>query len=103
MSVFLATTFSPMMLGEGLQAFVTPADLGDIPFEAESIVGHEATATVISLLLGWQVQFNRRNITLNQGDVLFCLIPSFRAETTREFSREEIVAAGFRCFKIKVA
>lgn len=67
-----------------------------------SAVGHEVTARVLTALLGFHVPFNRANLSLDDGDTVICVIPSFRANEAREFSREEVEAAGFRCFEITV-
>lgn len=43
----------------------------DVPKEAVSAVGHEATAQIYSLLLGREVPCNRQAISLRKGDMLF--------------------------------
>ena len=104
---FLATTFSPMMLpaDSTLRATVQNATLAEVREalpELTSVVGHEVTAMVLSALLGSPVAFNRQNVNLHPGDVIWVVTPGFRANEAREFTREEVEAAGFRCFLVVV-
>jgi hypothetical protein len=99
---YLATTFSPSMLAPECEAVVKGADLDECPADFESAVGHEVTALILSALLKREVTFNRVNLVLESGDEMFCIIPGFRASEAREFSREEVVSKGFRCFNIRV-
>jgi hypothetical protein len=71
-------------------------------FRKVSAVSHEVTASILSALLGFPVPFNRVNLLLGRGDVVYCLIPSFRAEVAREFTRKEIEDAGIRIFRIAI-
>ena len=98
----LATTFSPAMLRPGMEAKVSECPLKDVPEWAESAVGHEVTAKVISALLGRPVEFKRTTVELRDGAVLYCIVPTFRADVAREFTQEEVTAAGFRCFRVEV-
>ena len=102
---YLANTFSPMMLGENEWAEVTPIELEELPPMSEliSAVSHEVTAKVLSALMGEEVPFNRINLTLELGDVLYCVIPNFRAQEAREFTYEEVANAGYRCFQVSVS
>ena len=102
---YLANTFSPMMLGELEWAEVTPIELDELPpmSELTSVVSHEVTAKVLSALMGEEVPFNRINLTLELGDVLYCIIPNFRASEAREFSYEEVAESGYRCFQVRVS
>jgi hypothetical protein len=107
MATYLTTTFSPMMLGGGVAGYVREITLAQAkkilqdPFV--SAVGHEVTAEVLSVLLDRQVEFNRLNLVLKSGDQLICIIPKFRAEQAREFTKDEVEAAGYRCFQVLVA
>jgi hypothetical protein len=106
-ATYLATTFSPMMLSERVSGYVreiTLAQARDIlqdPFT--SAVGHEVTAEILSALLDRKIEHNRINLVLKSGDQVVCIIPKFRAEQAREFTREEVEAAGYRCFQVLVA
>ena len=103
--IFLATTFSPAMLGTRVEASVKEISLAEVKQELgnnwESAVSHEVTAHILTALLGCEVEFNRVNLSLAAGDSVICVIPSFRASEAREFSRAEVEAAGYRCFHIK--
>jgi hypothetical protein len=107
MAIYLTATFSPMMLSERVSGYVreiTLTQARDIlqdPFV--SAVGHEVTAEILSVLLDRQVEYNRVNLVLKSGDQVVCVIPKFRAEQTREFTKEEVESAGVRCFQVLVA
>ena len=107
MTTYLATTFSPAMMGKGIEASVKEISLADVKQELGNInwisaVSHEITAVILTALLGCEVKFNRANLTLGVGDDVICVIPSFRANMAREFSRKEVETAGYRCFHITV-
>lgn len=106
MARYLTNTFSPMMLSRGTKAVVVEATLEEVRGAVEtgliSAVSHAGTAEVLSVLLGTEVVFNRVNLVLRDGDEVWCVIPSFRAEVAREFTRDEIEAAGFRCFRVVI-
>ena len=104
---YLATTFSPAMLRPGRAAQVIELTLDELreglaSNDWQSAVGHEVTAAVLSALLGCHVPFARINVSLDEGDALWCVIPSFRAAEAREFTRQEVEAAGYRCFVVAV-
>ena len=103
---YLATTFSPAMLRPGRAAQVTEISLSELREGLQSnwrsAVGHEVTAGVLSALLGCHVPFARISVALDDGDTLWCVIPLFRATEAREFTREEVEAAGYRCFVVAV-
>lgn len=104
---YLVTAFSPSMLksGAGIEARVREITLTEavaLSNGATSAVGHEVTAQILTALLGRQVAFNRVNLTLSAGDELVVVIPNFRANEAREFTKQEVEAAGFRCFWVEV-
>lgn len=90
------------MLGAGMGATVqeiTPHEaLDELSRGYTSAVSHEVTASVLSALLGEKVAFARVNLTLTHLDRVVCIIPVFRATEAREFTREEVESAGYRCF-----
>lgn len=102
MKIYLTTTFSPSMLAVGCRAVITECKLSDVPASAESAVGHAVTAKVLSVLLGREVPFNRVNLLLRPGDEVYAVIPQFRAEEAREFTKEEVEDAGYRAFKVMI-
>jgi hypothetical protein len=104
---FLTTTFSPAMTAPGHVGFFAEYPIEGIrqkvrDGEVISAVGHEITAKVLSALLGAKVEFSRVNLSLKDGDTLYCVIPAFRAAESREFTREEVEKAGFRSFVIEI-
>ena len=112
MAVYLTNTFSPAMLC-GLK---TEAAVGEVSLELAqsmlttegvdnfiSALSHENTAEVLASLLEMPVEFNRVNIQLVPGDIVVCIIPKFRPTETREFTRQEVMNAGFRCFWVLVS
>jgi hypothetical protein len=70
--------------------------------EFVSAVSHEVTAKVLTGLFGQEILFNRINLTLKGGDVVFCVVPTFRANEAREFTREEVEASPVRYFIILI-
>lgn len=50
---------------------IEPISPQDVPADAESVVGHPDTARVLSGILGRPVPFNRANLHLTSGDVLY--------------------------------
>ncbi|MDO8637449.1 MAG: DUF1874 domain-containing protein [Dehalococcoidia bacterium] len=102
MTRYIGNTFSPMMLGSGGSCRVTEVLLAEVTQfnNLVSVVGHEVTAAVLTGLLGRPVAFNRVNLSLGAGDELYCVVPNFRATEAREFSKEEVEAAGVRCFRV---
>jgi hypothetical protein len=104
--IYLGNTFSPMMLRSGDIAEVSETNLSNIThFVGDnfiSIVSHQVTAKVLSALLNTEVEFNRINLTLVPGDVLYCIIPNFRSNEAREFTYDEVVDAGYRVFLVIV-
>lgn len=101
---YLTSTFSPMMIKQGqfegekisLEKAITLA------VNAKSCVGHEVTAKVLSALLKQSVAFNRENVAAVPGDSIIAIIPNFRADQAREFSHDEVKAAGFQAWLIFV-
>jgi len=93
------------MLGRGTEARVIEMDgIDGVPpvGRMTSIVSHEVTAAILSALLREPVEFRRVNVTLKPGDWMYCIIPKFRASEAREFSRQEVEAAGFRVFLVEI-
>jgi len=94
---YLTTTFSPAMLGAGCSAEVSPlANVGEVPVDLVSAVGHEVTAKILEVL------FSRANLALKGGDEVWCVIPTLRAAEAREFSLAEVQGAGFRAWYVRV-
>lgn len=110
--LYLTTTFSPMMMGEGRSAKVVEKTLEELKeiFQSEGIkpqdfvnaVSHENTAHLLTRILGFEVPFSRVNLTLHGRDQVLACIPKFRVGETREFTDEEIASANWRFFVISV-
>lgn len=67
-NVFISNAFSLQMLNSDAMISVeeiSEEDFNNVKSTAKSVVGHEDTANVLG------VEFNRENITLNKGDVLY--------------------------------
>lgn len=67
-SVFISNAFSLQMLNSNAMISIeeiSEEDFNNVKSTAKSVVGHEDTANVLG------VEFNRENITLNKGDVLY--------------------------------
>ncbi len=107
--VYLTNTFSPLMLSaESVNhAKVLPISLAEarehLSQGVVSAISHEVTAKILSAVLHRDIVFHRMNVSLNAGDVVIAVIPSFRAEVAREFTEEEVLGAPLRCFLILVS
>ncbi len=55
-----------------------------------SVVGHQATADILTALLGVEVPFNRVAITMREGDSLIVFQLKMRLEEGRILSAEEV-------------
>lgn len=103
--IYLANTFSPMMLPEKSGYIAMVREMKEIPKLPDffiSIISHHVTAKVISTLIGFDVPCSRTNVALKPNDEVICIIPNFRASEAREFTREEVENAGFRVFSVIV-
>ncbi|MBI9082718.1 MAG: DUF1874 domain-containing protein [Desulfobacterales bacterium] len=103
MTTYLASTFSPMMLSSDVrETSIREIPLSSVPAveSMRSIVSHENTAAVLSMMLCEPVAFSRVNVELAPGDMLYCVVPYFRATEAREFTFDEVMSAGFRCFVV---
>ena len=56
----------------------------------ESIIGHEATAQLLTSLINIPIQFNRKSITLHDGDRLIVLQLMSRLPEGKVLTYEEI-------------
>jgi hypothetical protein len=70
---FLGNAFSLQMLdlNSPTTVRVEPVTANEIPASAESVIGHADTAAVVGSILGREVAFNRANVKLVPGDVLY--------------------------------
>jgi hypothetical protein len=105
MKTYLTTTFSPAMVARGtFHGHAVSLDEARKALEGGfiSAVSHEVTAPVLAALLGVRVEFARINLALGPGDRVVVVVPRFRAEVAREFTRDEVEAAGFSAYIVDV-
>jgi hypothetical protein len=95
---YLSNAFSISMLGQlpqqGLTVKVRPVSLEEVRSLLQagyiSAVGHQATAEVISTLLGLPVEANRAAIRLQVGDTLVVFQLGVRLAEGQVLSAEEV-------------
>jgi len=97
MAVFLSNSFSLGMLQSPEQPLtlrvrqLSLEEARDLLKEGfVSAVGHQATAEILTTLLGTTVPFNRVAITLRAGDALLVFQLRVRLEEGRILSEEEV-------------
>jgi hypothetical protein len=67
-----------------------------------SAVGHQATASVLSKLLGVEIPFNRIQVKLEKKDVALVFQLLTRLEEGRVLTEEEIRSLGYRFYIVEV-
>jgi hypothetical protein len=99
--IFLANAFSLNMLGaipqQGLTLTVRPLSLEEVKEllssnSFTSAVGHESTASVLTLLTGVETPVNRVAIKLAAGDKLIVFQLQVRLQEGQVLSAEEVFA-----------
>lgn len=70
--------------------------------EVYSIVGHAATAALISAKLGVEVPYNRENYKLKKRDLMFVCLPNQRLEEGKVLSEEELKKIDMRFWLVQV-
>ncbi len=68
----------------------------------KSVVGFDSMARVFSALLGRTITKNTTPYQLQSGDELFVITTFFKSQM-ETYTKEAILAAGVRCFKIIVS
>lgn len=72
MANFLGNAFSLPMVSAPAEIAVEPVTASDVAAASwQSVIGHADTAAVVSGLLGRPAAFNRTNVRLQKGDVLY--------------------------------
>ncbi len=107
MAVYLANAFSLGMIANLPTVLIR---VTEIPIEvareyakdAVSVVGHEATAVLLSQLLEWPVSVNRATIQLKPGDVLIVFQLLERLPEGKVLSEEELRKLKFKFFLVEV-
>ena len=69
--MYLGNAFSLQMVADNAIICKVEVAPEEIPAEAESIIGHADTATVVSSILGREVPCNRESVMLSDEDVLY--------------------------------
>ena len=59
-------------------------------YEVVSAIGHESTAKVLSMLLGFEVPAQRQTITLTESDIAVAFALDFRIPEGKVLSKEEL-------------
>jgi hypothetical protein len=103
--IYLANAFSANMLTGLLDETdvivkfkkVSTSDVKDILTNNDfiSVVGHETTANVLSTLLGMNIQTNRMNLRLNEGDVVIIFQLNQRLPEGSVLNEEELTKLDF--------
>lgn len=106
MTIYIGASFSVSMIPKGKSAYVE--EIGEERFKEAlekpfvSVVAHEATAKLLSQKFNKEIAFNRKNIVLEETDLLYVAVPQLRFEITREFTYEEVREAPFRYFLVRL-
>jgi ribosomal protein S27AE len=87
-------------ISKGRAAIEVTAALHDDRFK--SVIGHEATASILSELLGIQVAVNRERITLRNGDELIVFQLLTRLPEGKILAVDEIRKLGYRFFLVSI-
>lgn len=101
---YLTNTFSPLMIKKGgFKGYpISLSQAKEAAKGAASACSHKMTAHILSELLRTTVEFNRIDLELIPGDEVVAVCPKFRAQTSREFTHEEIVNAEYQAFIINI-
>lgn len=67
-----------------------------------SVIGHKATADVLSQILGFQVPENRVNYTAEDGDLIAVFIPGVRIEEGKILTEDELKNLPGRYFFVTI-
>lgn len=67
-----------------------------------SVIGHKATADVLSQMLGFQVSENRVNYTAEDGDIIAVFIPGVRLEEGKILTEDELKNLPGRYFFVAI-
>jgi hypothetical protein len=107
--IVLANAFSLQMLPRcSHELDFSPIDLDMVRGlvfcnECYSVVGHEATARLLSELLGVTVAYNRERYILSPGDCVVCAVLRDRIPEGKVLSKEEIQAVGIDWWMVSFA
>ncbi len=111
--IIISNSFSPNMLPSMVAAKVNIVEVTREEFveqvkkltselSYQSIVGHKATADVLSQILGFRVVENRVNYTVQDGDIVVVFTPGIRLEEGKVLSEDELKKLPGRYFIVTV-
>ena len=91
----VSNAFSVNMLKEITLLSFIPASLSDIKFfleegELYSIIGHKATADLLTAKLGVEIKYNRENYTRKKDDRIIVCLPNKRLDEGQVLTEEEL-------------
>ena len=95
-NIYLANAFSLSMLPpkKEFELHIREIDINEVKewlkLKFTSVIGHEATASVLSQLLGIQIPVNRIQIKLEHGDILIVFQLMTRLPEGKILTREEL-------------
>lgn len=107
MKIYFTSTINPAMLSKGAES-MTVRELDEEMFTSTLLsvkdelipaIGHKNTAELLERVFHMENLFQRRNISLANGDTVLAAIPQFRVGEAREYTDEEIKKARFRFFE----
>jgi len=112
MAAYVTTTFTVNMLQGSCKAKFEQLSEREFAQQLKELmetalvipaVGHENTAQLLKRKLGITRElFNRRNLSIEPGEVVFVAVPKFRPPESREFTDEEIAGAAFTYWRVTI-
>ncbi len=91
----IANAFSVNMLKEMALLCFNPVSLADAKFfledgELYSIIGHKATADLLTAKLGVEIKYNRENYIKKKDDRIIVCLPNRRLDEGQVLTQEEL-------------
>ncbi len=102
----ISNAFSVNMLREMAFLSFIPTNISDVKFyiqegELYSIIGHKATADLLTAKLGVEIKYNRENYTRKKDDRIIVCLPSKRLEEGKVLTLEELEQIDIKFWVIK--
>ena len=91
----VSNAFSVNMLREMAFLSFIPTNISDVKFylqegELYSIIGHKATADLLTAKLGVEIKYNRENYTRKKDDRIIVCLPNKRLDEGQVLTEEEL-------------
>lgn len=91
----ISNAFSVNMLREMAFLSFIPTNISDVKFyiqegELYSIIGHKATADLLTAKLGVEIKYNRENYTRKKDDRIIVCLPNKRLDEGQVLTEEEL-------------